>query len=81
MFFRSAAWAPCEGERVPRSKAGWDPELLRAAVAAYERADWDTAERLFRSIHARFPDNARVQDYLDENAHAWLEHNAHSIYN
>jgi len=42
-----------------------DPELLRAAVSAYERADWDSAERLFRTIHERYPENARSQDYLD----------------
>ena len=42
-----------------------DQALLSAAVSAYERADWDGAERLFRTIHERFPDNARSQDYLD----------------
>ncbi|MFT3921236.1 MAG: hypothetical protein QM778_01750 [Myxococcales bacterium] len=42
-----------------------DPQLLKAAVSAYERADWDSAERYFRTIHERYPANARSQDYLD----------------
>src|SRR4051794_25371697 len=56
---------PLRRKPVPELEQRADPELMTAAVSAYERADWDGAERLFRTIHGRFPDNTRSQDYLD----------------
>jgi hypothetical protein len=47
------------------TEAPVDQALQSAAIAAYEKQDWDAAERQFELIRLRFPDNTRARDYLE----------------